>query len=239
MEMPQMGLKASMESYAAAPAKIYVAMESEGLGTMESGGNGEVYWERSMMTGPKIKQGEELAVARREAMFHGLLKWQELYSEAETVGIDSVDGQPCYQVKLTPFEGRPEMHCYGLESGLLLKSTMKLKTDMGIIPVETYMKDYQETDGVLAPHRVRQVIMGMQEMHFATDSIWYNVEIPDSVFALPPDVEALWVKQQQSEAAAKDAPEVPETDLRGPATEAPGAGDEAGAEEPSEPIELQ
>jgi len=234
MEMPQMGLKASTISYSAAPAKMYVAMESEGLGTMESGGDGEVYWERTMMTGPKVKKGEEKAVARREAMFHGNLKWRELYPEVETTAIDTVDGKPCYRILLTPVDGQPETHCYDVESGLLVKSEMKVKTDMGVIPVETYLSDYREAEGVLSPHHVRQVIMGIQEMLFTTDSLWYNVEIPDSVFALPPNVAALLAKQEMSGESAV-APESGSAGEAGKSAES----DAAPAEEPAEPIEVQ
>jgi hypothetical protein len=199
-----MGLRAKMISFAAVPAMIYAAIEAEGLGKMESGGNGEVYWERSMMTGPKVKSGEERAVAHREALFHGVLQWRDLYAEATTVGIDSVDGAACHRVEMIPHEGQPETHYYAIESGLLRKTATKLATDMGVIPIETYLGDYQATDGILSPRHVRQVLMGMQEMIFTTDSVAYNVALPDSIFLLPPDVQAL-VDKQAAEVAEKEA----------------------------------
>ena len=71
-----------------------------------------VAWEKSAMTGPHLKSGEEKAQALREATFNAQLNWRKLYSKAETTGVETIDGEECYKVVLTPETGRPETTYY-------------------------------------------------------------------------------------------------------------------------------
>ena len=69
---------------------------------------------------------------------------------------------------------------------------------MGMVPIVVYVGDYRAVDGVMLPHRVRQVIAGMQEMLFLTESVEHNVEIPRERFQLPADIQAL-IEKEKSE----------------------------------------
>jgi hypothetical protein len=167
------------------------------MGNFETGTDGHVYWESTMMTGPRIKSGDERAAAIREARFNGNVYWLELYQDVHTVGADTVDSMPCYKIVLTPHQGPPETQYYDIENHLLRQSEMTLKTDMGEIPVVAFPSDYREVDGLLIPHRSRQIAMGMQEMIFVTESIEHNADIPAERFALPDEIKALIEKEAQ------------------------------------------
>ena len=107
---------------------------------------------------------------------------------------------PCYKIVLTPNQGSPETQYFDIANHLLRKTELTLKTDMGTIPVEAFPSDYREVDGLLIPYRSRQIIMGMQEMIFVTESIEHNVEIPAERFALPDEIKALMEKEEAQEA---------------------------------------
>jgi hypothetical protein len=189
--MPAMGITAPLTSYQEAPDKGYTLIESQAFGTIESGSNGEVQWEKSMMTGPKIKEGEEKAVADRQGAFNLMLRWKDFYTSAETVGVDTLDGRPCWKVVMTPEVGEPETSWFDTETHLLVKSAMTMNSDMGSISMEVFSSDYREVDGVLMAFEARQVLMGMQEMILTTENVEFNVDIPEGTFDLPEDIKSL------------------------------------------------
>jgi hypothetical protein len=203
LELPAMGIKAKLTTYAAAPSFYYSVGESEAIGKLESGGNGEIFWDITAMTGPRIKTGDEKAAAAREARFNNVLFWREMYKDVQTAGIDTVESRPCYKVVLTPNEGEPETSYYDVETGLPQRADQVVATEMGRVSVTSYFSDYRPIDGLLIPFRSRQILMGMQEMVFATDSVAQNVEIPLERFALPPEIQALVAKAAGGEAAPK------------------------------------
>jgi len=189
--MPAMGVTAPLTSYQMAPNLSYTLIESQAFGTIESGSDGTVTWEKTMMTGGKIKEGEEKAVADRQGTFNLLLNWQDFYTAAETTGKEEVDGQLCYVVVMTPKVGSPETSWFNIETKLLLKSSMTMTTDMGQVSLDNYPSDYREVGGILVPFQAKQVLMGVQEMVITTESLEWDAEIPEGTFALPDDIMAL------------------------------------------------
>jgi zinc protease len=203
LELPAMGIKAKLRTYAAAPSFFYSIVESEAIGKIESGSNGEVFWDITAMTGPRIKTGEEKAAAVREGRFNNVLFWREMYKEVQTAGIDTVESRPCYRLVLTPNEGEPETNFYDVETGLPQRADQVIVAEMGRMSVQSFFADYRPVDGLLIPFKSRQILMGMQEMVFETDSIAQNVQIPPERFALPPEIQALVAKAAGGETAPK------------------------------------
>jgi hypothetical protein len=190
-ELQAMGLKAPIEFYQSLPGKTYTRIESEAFGSIESGTADDIFWEKSLMTGARIKDGEEKAAAKREADPLRWLKWTELYQSGETTEKVEMDGVSLYHVVLTPEVGQPEHYFFGVDDKLLFKSEMTVTSEMGAIKMEAYYKDYRETGGLKFPFATRQVLMGMQEMKITFDSVVFNTEIPEETFAIPDDVRAM------------------------------------------------
>jgi len=219
MEMPAMGLKAEAVEYSAVPDLSYMILESPEIGKIESGSGGDIYWEMTQMTGPRVKEGDERALARRST-FNADLRWREFFPDVSTAGIDTVDGRPCYKLVLIPTEGPVETRYYDAGTYLLAKQEMLVETPMGEVPIEFFPSDYREVGGLLMPFKIRQVLMKMQEMVFATDSVWFNVEIPESLFVFPEPIKALLAKQAapapeapvEGEAPPAAAPQAPEAE---------------------------
>ncbi len=61
---------------------------------------------------------------------------------------------------------------------------------MGTFPVEIFLSDYREVDGVLLSHKSRRVGSG-QEMLIIIESIKHNVDLPKDRFKLPEEIQAL------------------------------------------------
>ena len=190
MEIPSAGLKAKMTSYHVEPNKSYSEVEFPGIGKMQEGTDGTVYWSLSAMQGPHVKEGPERAQAVQGSRFNSELNWRELYKQAETTGTDTVDGKECYQVKLTPTEGGPVTQCYDKASGLLVKATMTIQSPMGEQVVNSYTTDYRKEGDLLVPHKIKQSL-GPQEFTITLESVTYNGEIPKDRFDLPAEIKAL------------------------------------------------
>ena len=214
IEHVMMGMKGKMISYSSDPNKAFVRVEFEGMGTIEEGSDGNIAWERSMM-GPRILEGEELAVKMRLYTFNSLLKWKELYKSAECVAVEEVNEKPCYKLVITPKTGNPETWYIDKESYLLIKLLTVIKHAMGEIPVEATFHDHREVDGVLSPFRTVQKLM-MQELHVNVASIKYNADIPAEQFELPADIKQLVEK-------AKEPQPQPSTQPAGHNQDAPGS----------------
>lgn len=198
--VPGMIANAKMTTYAAAPQKQYVLIESDMIGKIESGTDGETVWEISTMAGPQVKKDDERAFGLREAIFHGILDWKKLYKSAQCVAVEEIDAAPCYKVVMTPKEGKPETRYYDKKTHLLVKMEFQLVTAMGTMSVVATPSDYKRVDGILIPHKINQEIIGLQKVEIVVESVEHNTEIPADRFKLPAAVQELVDKKAKESA---------------------------------------
>ena len=193
MEIGGMGLKGTLTVYRAEPNLSYTEIDIPGIGKMKEGFDGKVAWAFNAMQGPQIKTGDERATTAREARFHSE-NWKEDYRQVQTLGLETVEGKPCYKIQLTPHSGAPSTNFYDRESGLLLKSIVTLKTAMGEITAESLPSDYRKVGALLVPFRIVQKVAG-QMMTMTFSSVENNAPIPRGTFDLPAEIQALVGKQ--------------------------------------------
>lgn len=195
VEFPALGIKGSMTRYAAQPDKYYYTVDIVAIGKMETGVNGSIAWENSAILGPRLKSGGELAEALREGNMNATVNWRKLYPKVENQGIESIDGEECFKVVMTPVEGQPVIGYYQKKSGLQVKLTTVSTTQMGEIPVEMMASDYKNFGGILEPSKVIQKA-GPQEFTMTLDRVEVNPVIPPQTFALPDEVRKLVEKAE-------------------------------------------
>ena len=185
-----MGLTGQLTRYSAAPNKEYSVVELGPLGKIETGVSGQVAWEKSAILGPRIKSGDEREQALRHSRFNSPLEWRKAYTRAETTGTDTVNGEECYKVVVTPASGKPETQFYSKKTGFLLKTTATASSPMGEMAVEVEISGYKDFGGVLYPTRSRQK-GGGQAMEITITEVRLNEAVPGEYFELPADVKAL------------------------------------------------
>ncbi|HML17358.1 MAG TPA: outer membrane lipoprotein-sorting protein [Bryobacteraceae bacterium] len=193
VEYTAQGLKGTLNRYAAAPDKMYTVIEFEGVGKFEQGSADGIAWEKSAMLGPRVKSGVEKSQAIRESVFNHELNWKKLYDKAETVGVETIDGEECYKVVLTPADGHAETTYYQKKSGLAVKSSVVAASQMGDISAELMVSDYKNFDGILMPSKMVQRAAG-QDIVMTIQTVKVNQEIPAGRFEPPPDIKALLAK---------------------------------------------
>ncbi len=190
LAFPAQGLSGRLTRYAMAPDKEYSVVELGPIGKIESGVFNGVAWEKSAILGPRVKSGDEKDQAAREARFNAPVDWRKIYTKVETAGVESVNGDECYKVTLTPATGKPESQYYSKNTGLLLKTTATAVSPMGEVAVEIEVSDYKKFGGVLYPTRSKQKA-GEQELDIAITSVSLNEPIPAEYFQLPAEVKVL------------------------------------------------
>jgi len=187
---PAQGLTGQVTRYSAPPDKEYSVVELGPLGKMESGVTGGVAWEKNIILGPRVKEGDEKDQALRESLFHAPVEWRKIYSKVETTGVETAEGEECYKVVLTPPSGKPQAEFFSKKSGLLLKTTATAASPMGEVEVEETFSDYRVFGGVLMPTRSRQKAAA-QELELSISGVSVNEAIPPEIFNPPADVQTL------------------------------------------------
>lgn len=194
--MPAMGMTMSLTKYAAEPNNSYTRLESDMMGVVEEGTNGDVVWSKHPMMGNNIKSGSDRDQSLRQAFFHEMLKWREIYKEAKCVEIAEFEGESCYKVVITPKIGEDFTEYFETDTGLQRGTELTIENPMaGKMSMTVILEDYKEVSGILYPHTITQRLPQM-EMILTVESIEHNVDIPKDRFALPADILEL-LKQQQ------------------------------------------
>jgi hypothetical protein len=134
--------------------------------------------------------GEVEGWAAREAQFNSQAGWRNSFPKVETTGSESVNGEDCYKVLLTPAAGKPETQYFSKKSGLLLKTAATAVSPMGEVAVEVEVSDYKSFDGILFPTRSRQKA-GAQQLEINITSVTTDQPFPAGAFDLPPEIQAL------------------------------------------------
>ena len=168
----------------------YMVMEITGVGKLEEGVRQGIAWENNKITGARLRTGEEREVHVRNAAIDLDNQWRKYFPAAELVGSETVDGEDCHKVIMRPKSGEPETRFFSKKTGLLLKMTATMPTQMGPMPMESTLGDYREVQGVKRPFKMG-VSAGGQAAEMVFSKWTLNAAIPDNAFALPAEVSAL------------------------------------------------
>ncbi|RME39769.1 MAG: hypothetical protein D6788_04765 [Planctomycetota bacterium] len=187
---PNADAPAHKTMYFAEPSAFFQETHMPDGTVRREGVSGDVVWYIHPQTGPAIRDGVARERTLRFAFFHGDLHWRKLFKEAKCVGVEDVEGTPCYKVELTANNGDKETRFYAKDTGLLVASEMGTEGPVGYVGIRTVYSDYRKVDGIRLPfHRVQH--FGGLAIEIVYESVRFNADIPPSRFRLPPEVAAL------------------------------------------------
>jgi hypothetical protein len=185
VEIAGANVKGTVKVTHAAPNKLVMVMDIGAIGgTTTRGTDGKNAWEVSTITGERNLEGDEKEQFLHEADFYKELRWKELYSKVECVGVEDVDGKPAYKVLLTPKSGKQTTEYYDKASHLLVKQVASVSTPMGDIAAENYPSDYKKVDGILMPFTSTQKIL-TQQIVMKINDVKHNEDVPADTFKRP------------------------------------------------------
>ena len=188
-EMPAMGMSGEMTVYQMAPNESLTRIVLPGIGEIVEGYNGEIGWAEDPMQGARLKDGQMLKEAARDARFYAPLEYDETYPEQTTVGEADWNGQTAYQVDLVDDDGNESSHYFAKDTGLLLGIERTATNEMGTADITISMSDYKDFGGLMAPASTVIGVMGM-EMVQTVDSVTFD-DVDESVFVPSDTIKAL------------------------------------------------
>lgn len=202
MEIPGMPSAMKITTYQQRPNHMRAKFESDALGRIEQGVNGDVAWSIHPMMGNTISEGKERAFVMRQADFDRETNWKAQYPERKMNGVTELEGKKYYELELTPGEGNPETRFYDVETGLLHRLEVAQPTAHGEIPTALNFGDYREVDGLKIPFEISMSMMGMSQT-IKTTKVEFNTEIPEDTFAMPDAIRKL-LEDKQAKAKLTD-----------------------------------
>lgn len=198
MSIQNMGMSGEVSMYMAKPDRAYMLFELPGLEKLQRGWNGEVGWETSIMQGPRLLSGSELASFLRDVDFEAQLDWRRMYKSAECTGEKDVEGKPCYVIDLVSQNDEPMTIMLDKETFLPAGMSLTTETQYGDISAEILFKEYKSFRGMMMPAITETVAAG-QTMVLTIDSVKLNEEIDEALFAVPKEIQALIDAKKGSE----------------------------------------
>jgi len=184
-----MGLEGEANIFAAAPNRVSQVITLGGLGTIETGYNGEVAWSMDPLQGNSVLDGDALADLELRSDYYLPLNMGSLYEEYETQEITNINANEAYKVRSVDSRGKETFAYFSTDTGLLVALEMVSASPMGDIPTSTYMEEYREFEGYLQPTRLIIEQAG-QEFAIEIDSITFD-DVNESQFTPPAAIQSL------------------------------------------------
>ena len=163
------------------PDKFANITEMNGQVVQKQVYNGDKAMVTSMGQEQEVK-GEQLKNLKYQAKMFKFLNYDELGVELELQGVEQVDGEDAYKIKVTNPAGNHHYDYYSMDTGLRIKRKSKQKTPQGEVTSIQQFSDYKEVNGIMLPHTIN--ISGMRSMTLTVDSYKINEEIDKSIFEL-------------------------------------------------------
>ena len=191
MEVPAIGLSASMEMFAAAPNKMAMKTNIPGMGEMQNGFNGTVGWDVNPMQGPRLLADKELANMTENADFYGnMLYPADRFSTMETVGDTTISGEKAYKIRMVRKATKAESFAYfSTTSGLMVGGISTTESPMGTMTSSQVVSDYKKFGNLMLPTKIEQT-MGPQKIVITIKDVIIN-GATDAAFAVPEQVKPL------------------------------------------------
>lgn len=189
LAMPAQGITGTVEIMAARPNRTLLKAVIAGIGTLESGFDGERGWTVDPITGPMLLTGKQLEQATFDAVFDGPFHDLTRYASLTAAGVETFDGRKTQRVNAVSTSGDVSAEYFDVETGLHAGSVSTRETAMGPIEVTSLVRDYRRTGDSLQAHQLVQKMMGVEQV-ITLERYEFNI-VPAGAFAMPPAVKAL------------------------------------------------
>jgi len=150
--------------------------------------DGTTRWKLNAAMGistPSPASPEETAASVETVDFDGaLINYKEKGHTVELIGKETTGGQEAYKLKLKSASGHEQEIYIDGASYQQVRVITKIATPDGEQPVESRASDFRVVDGVAVAH-VIELTVGPSEMKMTFDKVEWNVDLPDSLFAMP------------------------------------------------------
>lgn len=184
--LPDLGITGTLTTLLRSDGKALITIDVPGIGVVRQGISDNVVWSIHPTEGPKLLTGVEADTTRRALAIAPEITL-EGYKESHVTGLADVNGRSAFQLELVADTGVRETRFYDAESGLLVKSIGIVTSGAGELTVTTFYTDYEDAPPIRIAMKVRQSMSGVSPEQAFT-KVEHNVDLPDALFALPPEI---------------------------------------------------
>ena len=184
IELAPMGVKGTIESYAAAPDKSYTKLTLAGLGDIIEAFDGTTAWTINPLQGNRDKAGVELLQTKLISNFYREINLDKLYPQMEVKGVEKVGDREAYVVVGTPVGLDPQTFYFDKETGFLLRADSVTVTPEGKTPIKSFFEDVRTVDGVKTPFKVRAVTPQFEIITVLTE-VKNDAPVDEKIFSKP------------------------------------------------------
>ncbi len=200
-------LGGAMTLATARPNKLFLSIDLAGI-PIRSGFDGTVGWQVNPLTGPSIMEGKELSDMARQADFFAILHEAKNFKSMENLGKVDFEGEECHKLKLVHTDGSEVTEFYSVKTGLQSGFTGTQESSFGPITATSVNHEHKQFGDLTLPSRVTQKMVGLSQT-MIVESVEFDT-VPESTFALPPEIKALAGAPTAKEEPAKgESPEKP------------------------------
>ncbi len=165
----------------------------------------KAWWVFPLMGPPHSKpveipsKGDHDKVTLRERFFEPVF-WNaaEKGNQVELEGVDDVDGQEAYKLKVTLADSTVENWFIDAESFLAIKMTGDTYDFGRKNALEAFFDDFREVDGLKFPFLI-ETEYGIRYRVFEVESVEVNAEFGDDIFAMPAAEESAEKEESKNE----------------------------------------
>ena len=168
------------ETRSQAPNMIVTMIDTQPMGISRVGFNGRNGWARTS-SGVRTLKGPELAALQREANFYGPLSLKSEYPKITVSGKSKIGYREVFVVDLQPATGPVERIYFDTQTYLPVRVNTVEVVGTISAPVEIYLDDFREVDGIKYPFSLTQSFPGLT-LVFTVKEIKHNVPIDARVF---------------------------------------------------------
>jgi predicted Zn-dependent peptidase len=134
--------------------------------------------------GKRQVEGKELENFEMNAKGFGELYYDEMGVKAELSGVEDVEGNEAYKVKVIKENGDETTLFFDIESGLKVREISMVEGQQGPTAITTDYMDYESVNGVKTPMTTQLSGPMPQPIKMEVKEVEYNAEIDDSVFSI-------------------------------------------------------
>lgn len=174
----------SFETYAQAPNKMLTITQAHPVGTNKVGYNGRSGWAWST-AGTRVLKNLELASLQRDAEFYGPLKLKTLYKKVTLAGTSKIGYRDVYVLEFQPAVGSADRVYIDVKTYLPARVNSVLTLGTISAPVEIYLDDWRDVDGLKIPFSMSQRFAKLT-LSFTVKEIKHNVPIDAKIFEPTP-----------------------------------------------------
>lgn len=191
LEVPAMGLSASMEMMIAAPNKMASKTNVPGMGEMLQGYNGTVAWDVNPMAGPRLLADKELDQIKEQSDFYAnMLYSADRYKTMDVQSITDYAGEKAYKMlTVRKVSGTESTMYFSVATGLFIGGESTQMSQMGPMQVSQSVSGYKTFGPLKLPTKIEQTI-GPNKMILTMTNVSYN-GVPETAFDVPSTVKPL------------------------------------------------